>query len=155
MRREDCLDRGHGHKDETFVCKKHAARGEFLVCEDIQRERGLNQAAASKLLTLLFEERGGRDLGHLRHLRLCFRAGTQSLGLLQLAWQLMDPIHLGWLLRHYGRAENAWAFALSLPEGGVIVGLHVVQNPMAEVMEALESVGADHSSCAHPPPPTS
>ena len=120
-----------------------------------ERERGLNQAAASKLLTLLFEERGGRDLGHLRHLRLCFRARTQSLGLLQLAWQLMDPIHLGWLLRHYGRAENAWAFALSLPEGGVIVGLHVVQNPMAEVMEALESVGADHSSCPHPPPPTS
>ena len=40
MRREDCLDWGHGNKDETFVCKKHAARGEFLVCEDIQRERG-------------------------------------------------------------------------------------------------------------------
>ena len=39
VRREDCLDRGHGNKDETFVCKKHAARGEFLVCEDIQRER--------------------------------------------------------------------------------------------------------------------
>ena len=40
VRREDCLDRGHGNKDETFVCKKHAARGEFLVCGDNQRERG-------------------------------------------------------------------------------------------------------------------